>query len=602
MNSPAQPDGHGRTTVTQPQDEVGASQARPEEGQGRAANAWARTVAWGSGLRPAWKALAAFLMYQAIAFVIWVVPVFPRMTREYVAGGLQDARFYQWALTWTPWAVSHGRNPLRTGYVFAPTGVHLAWFAFVPGPALLTWPVTAVFGPLASLNLLKATAPALAAWAAYLVCHRLTHRFWPSVVGGCLFGFSAYVAGNMAFVNLSLIFPVPLLVYVVIRHVEGSLGPIAFVAGFAALLVGLFSISTELFGTAAIFGGVAYVGALAFGSGIRKRLVHTGLLVLLAASVAAVLLLPYLHDVVANAPSGPLRTPEQMAAPDLWSFVVPPPSIRLGGDVFHPVIARLTAFPIGNGLGYVGFAAIAILVCFAITERHRRSTWALLAFIGFVSLMALGPVLHVGGTVHGRLPETLLTRTPLIQSAVPARFALYSALAISVIAALWLSRATSRWAWLRWALALVAVVSLLPHGPSKAPRPLAVPAFLSSGQVDEVLRQGENVYVIPVQKGDEMLWQATADYWFELAQGYLGPLPTGLQGSPFARGLNLRKSYPEPPPAFASWTQQHGVSAVILDDEARSTYGSMLEGAGFLPVYSGEGVSVWRPTSTQTSG
>src|SRR5207342_3291432 len=145
------------------------------------------------------------------------------------------------------------------------------------------WPFTALLGPLGSLNVVLAAAPALAAWGAYLVCNRLTHRFWPSVAGGFLFGFSAYIAGNMVgFVNLVVIFPIPLLVYLVIRRVEGSLGPMAFVAGFAATLVGLFSVSTELFATTTFFGGIAFVGAFAFGTGIRRTLLRTGVLVLLA--------------------------------------------------------------------------------------------------------------------------------------------------------------------------------------------------------------------------------------------------------------------------------------------------------------------------------
>src|SRR5439155_5799329 len=364
-------------------------------------------------------------------------------------------------------------------------------------------------------------------------------------------------------------------------------------AGFTALLVGLFSISTELFGTTAIFGGVAFAGALAFGPGIRRRLVHTGLLALLASAIAALLLLPYLHDVLTHVPSGALRVSD-LASADLWSFVIPPPTVRLGGEAFHPLLQRYTRFPIGNGLGYMGLAVIAILIGFAITEKDRRTTWALLGFTAFVSVMMLGPILHVAGIAHGRLPETVLASAPLIRSAVPARFALFSAFAIGVIAALWLSHAAGRWAWIRWVLAVVAVVSLLPRGPTKPPTTLDVPRFFSSGQVRQVLDQGEVVYVICVQRGDEVLWQETADYWFALAEGYLGPLPSSLQGDPINRGLSVLRSSPPTPAVFASWTQRHAVSAVIVDDRARSVYGPMMEGAGFSPVYSGDGVSVWR--------
>ena len=182
----------------------------------------------------------------------------------YVSGG-GDADFFRWALGWVPWAIEHGRNPMFTDRVFAPAGVSLTWTAVIPGPALVMWPITKVFGSLVSYNLLMLLAPALAAWAAYLVCNRLTHAFWPSVVGGYLFGFSTYMIGQMAsHVNLVLMFPVPLAVYLVIRRLEGSLGLVAFCGWLFLTLLALFSISTELFATTALFGGVAFLLAMAF--------------------------------------------------------------------------------------------------------------------------------------------------------------------------------------------------------------------------------------------------------------------------------------------------------------------------------------------------
>src|SRR6478736_203133 len=214
---------------------------------------WSRIQRTSSGLRPSWKALGAYLIYQTMAFAIWVVPILSVFGREPLGKVLMDSRYYQWALEWTPWAVSHGVNPLYASSVFATTGVSMAWSAFV---------------------------------------------------GGCLFGFSAYVSSNVngGFMNLVLVFPIPLLVYLAIRNVEGSLGPVAFVAGSTALLVGLFSISTELFGTATLFGAVAFLGALAFATELRARLVRTGGLVLLAGAIAALVLLPYIVAIFSHAP------------------------------------------------------------------------------------------------------------------------------------------------------------------------------------------------------------------------------------------------------------------------------------------------------------
>jgi hypothetical protein len=555
-----------------------------------------RITTFASGLRPAWKALAAYLLYQAFAFAIWVVPVLPRFAHQHLGTGLQDSRYYQWALAWTPWAVSHGVDPLHTGSVFAPAGVSLAWSAFVPGPALVAWPITAAFGPLVSLNVLLAVAPALAGWGAYLMCNRLTHRYWASVAGGCLFGFSAYMGANMVgFVNLVLVFPIPLLVYLVIRHVEGSLGPVAFIAGFAALLVGLFSISTELFGTATLFGAIAFLGALAAGRQIRRQLVRTGVLVLLSGAIAAVVLSPYLISIFRNAPDAPIRLEHKEIGADLWSFLVPPPEIRAGGDTFQDLLARHDAFPIGNGQRYLGVAVLAMLAGFAITERRRRVTWLLLGFILLVVAIALGPVLRMGGSSFDWPPGRLFTFAPLIGSAAPPRLSAYALLAVGVVAALWVTWARGRAAWIRWAIVAVAVVSLVPSQMGNAPVQ-EIPAFLSSPQVREVVHPDDIVYAIPWMKGDEMLWQSTSGFWFPLAQGYIGPLPPELQTGPMAGGLHIRRTSPLPSlEQFTSWVATHGVSAIVVDDRALDRYADLLREGGFVQVFAGDGVTVWRP-------
>jgi hypothetical protein len=556
---------------------------------------WPRLRDAAMGLRPAWKALGAYLLYQALAFWIWVVPVLRVFGHEHLGTGLQDSRYYQWALAWTPWALTHGIDPLHASMVFAPTGVSLAWSAFVPGPALVAWPITAAFGPLVSLNVVLAVAPALAAWAAYLVCNRLTHRFWASFAGGCLFGFSAYLSSNMnGWVNLVLVFPIPLLVYLVIRRVEGSLGPVAFVAGFAATLVGLFSISTELFGTATVFGAIAFIGALAFGTQIRRPLLRTGALVLVSGAIAAVVLFPYIHAIFVDAPDKPVRQAE-LASPDLTSLIVPPPVIRAGGPSLEPTLKTLLEYPRSNGQSYVGVAALAMVVAFAITERRRRVTWFLVGAVVLCLVFTLGPVLHIAGRPHGVLPERAFAFLPFLASAVPARLALFTSLVVGIIAALWLAWGRGRFAWVRWAFVGVVALSLAPYPPQHA-GPVDVPSFFSSGQLDDVIGPGENVYVIPRDKGEEMLWQAIAEYRFSLAQGYIGPLPPDLDTGRMADGLHIRK-VPDPPTPeeFAAWTQERGVTAVILDDRARDRFAALVEAAGLAQVYQGGGVSVWRP-------
>ena len=134
--------------------------------------------------RGAWQGLLAFGLYLVLSCLIWLPPIGGAIATRYVGYGWTDARLYQWGLSWTPWALVHGMSPLFAPNVFAPGGVDLSWVTFVPSLGVVAYPLTAAFGPLVSLNVLMLLAPALAAWAAYLVCHRLTSRFWPAVLGG----------------------------------------------------------------------------------------------------------------------------------------------------------------------------------------------------------------------------------------------------------------------------------------------------------------------------------------------------------------------------------------------------------------------------------
>ena len=80
-----------------------------------------------AGLRPAWKGLGAYLIYQAIACLIYLPPIRAAIGTRYVGDGWADARLYQWALAWTPWALLHHESPLFAPNVFVPDGANLAW-------------------------------------------------------------------------------------------------------------------------------------------------------------------------------------------------------------------------------------------------------------------------------------------------------------------------------------------------------------------------------------------------------------------------------------------------------------------------------------------
>jgi thiol-disulfide isomerase/thioredoxin len=548
-------------------------------------------------LRPAWLGLAAFLIYLILTCLVWLPPIGGAIASRYVGDGWADARLYRWGLQWTPWALLHGHSPLFAANVFAPDGVDLTWVTFMPSVGIASYPLQRLAGSLVTLNVLMLLAPALAAWATYLVCHRVTHRFWPSLLGGVFLGWSSFIAGHMVdHLNLVMIFPVPLAMYLVIRRVEGSLARVAFVGLLALDLVFLFGVSTELFATATLFGAIAFVLALAFAGRDVGRVAHAAVLVVSSYAIVGVLLLPFVTDALDHQPTGVLR-PVDKTSIDLASWIVPREHQRFGGDRFTSVTSRFTANS-QEDAGYVGIAALVMLVGFVVTDWRRRSTWALLAFLAIVAVLASGPVMHIVGETSVTLPGKLLTEVPLLQHATPQRFPVYAALALGVIAAMWVSRASGATAWIRWGVAGVAALALLPApDPSVFHAYGATPGFFTSGDVQQQIHEGETVFAITERPGTELEWLAASDFWYRIPQGYIGPVPAAYEGQPLYRGLASVQLNPyiPTPEDFATWLTETGTTAALLDDDAAWKFGPLLSSVGLEQVHRGDGVSVWRP-------
>ncbi len=556
-------------------------------------------VARARRLRPAARGLAAFLMFLFAAVAVWAWPIITELGTRWIGRGATDSKLYQWSVAWIHWTIQHGVNPLYTDKVWAPQGTSLTWVTFIPGAGVLVYPLQAMFGRVAALNLLMVTSVALSCLGGYLVCNRVTRAFWPSVVGGYLFGFSQYMAGQMhGHTNLVLIFPVPFAAYLVIRYVERSIGWARLVGFMTLTLVTLFLFSTELFATTTIFGILAFAIALIASRHEWRRVFAAGCLTAGAYALSGLLLLPYLRDAFRYEPDTGVRNLAH-ASVDLLSFVVPREITLLSPGFADRWSKGFEPSGIEDA-GYLSIALVAMLVLFAITERRRRGTWSLLTFVALVSVAALGPTLHVNGRPSVGMPWGLMSHVPLIQSATPDRFPVYSALAVGVIAAIWLARAPSRTGLLRWSLVLAAPLLLFPDIPAIQHGLQTVPPFFATGEYRSVLRQDEIVLAIPTSTGDEMAWQAESEFWFRLAQGYVGPIPPEHAGTPLSRGLALHQRFPfvPDPGVFAEWLDANDVSSVVMSDEAAARFEPLVRAADGVLISDGGGVSVWRPAGT----
>jgi hypothetical protein len=521
------------------------------------------------GLEPGAQGLAALIGYALLSVGLYGLPVLGRFSSTFVGTWWHDPRLFSWSLVWWPHALSTGENPLHTDLLWASTGVNLAWVTTIPGPSVLMWPVTEAFGPIVSLNLLQLAAPALGGWATFLVCRRVTGAFWPSLAGGYFFGFSTYLLNHMTgHPNLTLVFPVPLAVYLVVRRVQDDIHPVIFVAAMAADLTLLFSIFTETFATLAVFGSVALAGALAAtGREMRLRLLGTIGLIALAYAVAAAVVLPYVLATLRDVPARQLASLETGSV-DLMSFVVPRRTALVGGDAFRDITDRFTAPVVGDG-GYLGIPLIAIALSSAAAAWRRRSTWFLMGLAVVLAVVALGPVLHVAGRETIELPWRLVETLPLINHAVPDRFTMYLWLVTGIIVAVWLGARPRSPA--RWALVLVAAIAIAPDLSALPYHVEArLPPFFSQGLYRRYLEPGEVVLVLPLSRqrpglsAHDMYWQAETDMYFRLATGYTaGFVPAGNR----ARMVRcLRQDRPElvRPRAFVDYILQQGVETVIV--------------------------------------
>ncbi len=567
-------------------------------------------TSWCRARGPVARAFGAFFLFLVTSILVFALPVMPHLASRCVASCLSDTALYAWSFDYMAHVVTAGFDPLHASVVWAPGGVNLAWVTTLTGPALLMTPFTTWIDPIFSVNVLMLLAPALAAWATYLVCVRVTKRFWPSVMGGFVFGFSTYLNQHMrAHLNLVLIFFLPLAVYLVLRRIQHDIAPWVFVLLLGIDIAAQFTVSTELAATTAMFGGIALLGAFAFGGrALRGPIVRTTLLIGLSYVLAAALLSPILLAAFRDPPPDVFRDPT-LNSVDAWSIAVPPPTARFGGDTFSSVSERFPGLP-QDDTAYIGLGLLLVVVLFAIQRRRERSTWLLVGFFALILVLALGPTIFVGGTATVSGPQSLIGRLPLIQHALPERYPAYAALTLAVIVAMWLAGSRGREpdappapTSLVWRYGLVALgvamlsinLSAEPHYHQLFAGPDSVPAFFTEGTYRDYLAPDDTILAIPAELGEELSWQSATDMTIRLARAYVGPVhPSGHDEAGLLEPVSQPDAKVPGESALTYFLDQREVDAVVVQEPVAPQWASLLTEATGAPPTSVDGVSIWR--------
>ncbi len=528
------------------------------------------------------------LVYALLSVGFFGIRLIVSSGSSYV-GVFDDSQIPIWSYAWWLHAVSHGENPFVTHMLWAPSGVNLVWANTTPALAVALLPVTGLFGAVAAYNVVAVLLPAISAWAGFLLCRHLTGRFWPSFVGGYLFGFSSYVLGHMVGQpQLTAVFAVPLVALVLIRYVEGDVGRRGLAVQLGLLLALELYLSLEVAFELTLMLVLALVVAYALVPAARRRLFPAALAPLAGAYALAILLgAPLVYYALTDLRVTGFQPPNIFVADAL--NVIVPTNLEASGAGWAHAVAKHFAGNYSEQGAFIGLPLIAIVLLYARRRWRTPEGRFLLAALLLATLASFGPELTVAGNSVLPLPTPLGHETltlpgvgtkhvPLFNNALPVRLVLFASLASAVIVALWLASTRGLAPWL---LAALGVALLVPNPAAGvwATR-YSIPAFFTDARYRGCLAPNEIVLPQPIGSGGQaMLWQVRDSFRFRLAGGrvqtsppsvFLHP-PSRAQISvgydPVANQVQLLRRY---------IADEH-VTAAIVDKRQASTWAPALD-------------------------
>jgi len=535
-----------------------------------------------------WSYLLAGGTYLALSLIVWwrVLP----HPRTLATCGCGDAALTLWVIKWPAYALSHGLNPFYSSKLFAPRGIDMAPNSL--GLGIASAPVTWLWGPVASLNLIDLLSPAFSALAMFWLLRRWVSWDGACFVGGLFFGFSPFVMVSLALAhpNFGMLAPVPLIVACVddllVRHrfpplrVGGALGLLVVVEFFISVevltLLVLFAVLAGLVvGVRAVLTRRPTTGDAVFGAAPALG-VACGVAVVLLAYPLWFFFAGPAHLSGRAWPDSPAGTVTNSPGEFAHGFISAPLTgiMHLFGGYQGPTLPLLC---------YLGIGVIVVVIGGLVIWRSDP----LLRFFGMVGVVAAVLSLGVG---HGYwTPWRLFVHLPVLNNVVPVNITVIVDLCVAVMLAVILGHvrsARSRPGVDRRSLAAVAVaalalvpiaVALWPNIPMTV-RPVRLPRWFALSAP----RLGDHLVVLPYPAAlggiqSSMAWQAVEGMTFSMVGGG-GPGVTPSRAGPEARGFDVlaRASLPlgRPPlpttanlGAIRQAVDGWGVTTIVVPDQ-----------------------------------
>jgi hypothetical protein len=581
--------------------------------------------------RPRRRSYAPYLVLAAylLGGIYLTIRLWPGHPQQ---GDPHDVDQMAWFMRYSEQAIVHFHLPaLATSAMNAPHTVNLMWNTSLLLPGAVMSPVTFVWGPQVSLNVLLALGFAGSATTMYLVLRRWGARVSSAALGGALYGFSPAMTGSgIGHYHLVLAMLPPLIIDAILRLVTGRGSAVR-----TGLWLGLLA-SAQLFigEEALILTGIAALVLLVILAACRPHAVaatiKSSLPGVVVAAVTTVVLCGrafwvQFHGFHSHGAYNVVSQGGQLThlytIP--YAFVVPSDQVLLRNGWTKGIVARYPQ-PSPEYLAYLGILLLIALLAAGI--YYWRKLPVRVTFLTFLVL----ELLSLGGQPIGPYPGAALPwhwveNLPILNSTLPDRLSLLADGAAAAMLAFALDLFRSRVAapgrrrWRRPAFAgmAVAVIALLPLFPAPYAPDVTVP--IPSGYVGAIsklhLAADATVLLVPVPNGavtTPMRWYADTglpqhmiggDFIDAAAHGRRSR--SGRSGeTPLSNYLdNLWSLVPDPGPGptlaqirtqMAEWKP----AAIVADTSPTSPLGAYLLRVFGPPTIQYEKVMAWKTDSS----
>jgi hypothetical protein len=472
-----------------------------------------------------------FLCYLIVSYLLFAFSIGLNLTTSYVGTSSTDQIQFIWTLYWWPYAISHHINPLFSTFLWHPYGTDLSIApASVPGASLIALPITLIFGPVASYNILIIVGNALSAFFTFLITKYLSKSFKAGVIAGLLFGFSTYQFVQVVHLHMVLTFLIPLIGYLFLLFWEKKIHSIAFILLVGSCLTLQYLFAIEIFVTLTLFIGISIIIFVLVYPEHFKKLVNFSVNLSGAYIFCFILLSPFIYTAFKNGiPTKPFNSVVFFSI-DPLNFIIPTKATYIGANAF----AKLSSTFLGSifeNSGYLGIPALAIIIIYSVQYWHEKMTRVLFFTLLCFMTLSLGPKLHIAGYSTLTLPEYYLNKLPVINQLLPDRLTVYVFFVASLIIGLWagknltglLAGKKDFTLYLNYMLIVFTLISIFPNvRGGTAHTDSNIPYFFTSGKYKHYIQRGDNVLYIPyASNGDSMLYQEYTNMYFNLAEGYI---------------------------------------------------------------------------------